>query len=101
LTPWGTTLPDVERSSQSDCETKASSEKIDVHGNILHPDPAKGTIYFHPDTAHFMEWPYIFGGRNITLQEKKPFQVQSESQVGIHNLKRAFKSGAGGNFTIQ
>jgi hypothetical protein len=76
-------------------------QKIDVHGNILHPDPAKGTIHFHPDTAHFMEWPYIFGGRNITLQEKKPFQVQSESQVGIHNLERAFKSDAGGNFTLQ
>jgi hypothetical protein len=76
-------------------------QKIDVHGNILHPDPAKGTIHFHPDTAHFMEWPYIFGGRNITLQEKKPFQLQSESQVGIHNLERAFKSDAGGNFTLQ
>jgi hypothetical protein len=76
-------------------------QRIDVHGNILHPDPAKGTIHFHPDTAHFMKWPYIFGGRNITLQEKKHFQVQSERQVGIHNLKRAFKSDAGGNFIIQ
>jgi hypothetical protein len=76
-------------------------QNIDVHGNIFHPDPAKGTIHFHPDTAHFMEWPYIFGVRNITLQEKKSFQFQSESQVGIHNLERAFKSDAGGNFTMQ
>jgi hypothetical protein len=76
-------------------------QKIDVHGNIFHPDPAKGTIHFHPDIAHFMEWPYIFGGRNITLQEKKSFQFQSESQVGIHNLERAFKSDADGTFTMQ
>lgn len=65
--------------------------KIDVHGNIAKPDPAAGTIHFHPKQVHFMEWPEIFVRHNATLRNEENFMIQSYDQVHIHDVKRAFK----------
>jgi hypothetical protein len=78
-------------------------QKVDVHGLYLMPkletmDDAK---HFHPDEAHFMEWPHIFSPHNVTQREPVPFRVAAEEEVSIHNLKNAFRSDEDGKFTLQ
>jgi hypothetical protein len=75
--------------------------KIDTHGNIKVPDEAKGEIHFIPEQAHFMEWPEIFAKHNVTKREPVGFEIQSEDQVHIHNLGRAFKADNDGNYKVK
>jgi hypothetical protein len=74
---------------------------VETHGNIPHPDPANGTIHFHPDQAHLMEWPEIFAKHNVTKRKATYFTVRTDEEVHIHNLDLAFKADHMGNFRMQ
>lgn len=76
--------------------------KVKVHGTINRPNPANGTIHFHPDQAHFMEWPEIFAKHNVTLRYPQDFHIQTQDQVHIHDIRSAFKPIAGtNNYLVQ
>jgi hypothetical protein len=75
--------------------------KIDTHGNLPRPNRTKGERHFLPEEAHFMEWPEIFALHNVTKRPPVDFDVQTEEQVHIHNLARAFRSDQNKNFRMQ
>jgi hypothetical protein len=77
--------------------------KVEVHGTFHRPKfkTMNDAIHFHPDEAHFMEWPYIFSSHNVTQREPVPFRVADEEEVSIHNLKSGFQADEDGKFTLK
>jgi Glycosyltransferase family 92 len=65
--------------------------KILVHGTIDHDKlDNKTAIHFHPDVAHFKEWPEIFARHNVTKRAAKGFVVRNQNEVSIHNMHTGF-----------
>jgi Glycosyltransferase family 92 len=78
-------------------------QTIAVHGTIDYSALNNiTTIHFHPDVAHFKEWPELFAPHNVTKRAPTDFVVTSQEQVSIHNMHTGFTpiGGDGGRFLV-
>lgn len=74
-------------------------DEIHTHGN-LQPDPSKGIVHFHTNTAHMKEWPSIFAKYAPRVRPPRDFTVEREEEVNIHNLKVSYQPNPNGTFNI-
>jgi hypothetical protein len=68
----------------------------------MEPDPERGIIQFHTDTAHLKEWPGQFEilSDGHTVRPPQDFVVSNHNEVGIHSFTRAHAMNANGTFNM-
>ena len=76
------------------------NKRINVHGNIPEPDPSQGQIHFHPNVAHFKEWPHLFSKHKVTNRSKQDFVPISDEEVNLHNFTAAHAPNSNGTHTM-